>query len=134
MIGSRLIWLGLSGWWLRDREPGRTITRARYDRPRLLRDRYGPPQASHRQRDARVAVANWQRRTASRERRARVPAIGGGCPKSRTDKQQRLLTQAPATGVVWVASWSCGRNAQPKPGCHRRRDLRHEARGGGYWL
>ena len=45
-----------------------------------------------------------------------------------------VLTQAPATGVVWVASWPCGRNAQPEPGCHRRRDLRHEAGGGGYWF
>lgn len=29
-------------------------------------------------------------------------------------------------------SWPCGQDSRPKPGCHRRRDPRHEARGEGY--
>jgi hypothetical protein len=31
-------------------------------------------------------------------------------------------------------SWSCGQDSQPKPECHRRRYLRYEARGVGYWF
>ncbi len=31
-------------------------------------------------------------------------------------------------------SWPCGQDSQPKPVCHRRRDLCHEARGQGYWV
>src|SRR5665213_1236426 len=49
---------------------------------------------------------------------------------ARRANRQRLRTQAPATGVVWVTSWPCGQDPRPKPGCRRRRDLRHEARGG----
>jgi hypothetical protein len=33
-----------------------------------------------------------------------------------------------------LRSWPCGQNAQPKPECHQRRDLRHEAWDGGYWF
>jgi hypothetical protein len=39
-----------------------------------------------------------------------------------------------AIGVESVDSWPCGQDSQSKPGCHRRRDLRHEARGVGYWF
>ena len=45
---------------------------------------------------------------------------------SRTD------TQAPTMGVQSYSSWPCGQNFHPEPGCHRRRDLRHEARSLGY--
>jgi hypothetical protein len=30
--------------------------------------------------------------------------------------------------------WPCGQDAQPEPVSHRRRILRHEARGQGYWV
>ena len=33
-----------------------------------------------------------------------------------------------------MASWPCGRTLSPEPRCHRRRYLRHEARGWGYWF
>jgi hypothetical protein len=35
-----------------------------------------------------------------------------------------------AIGVQSKTSWPCGQDSQPKPGCHRRRHQRHEARGG----
>ena len=40
----------------------------------------------------------------------------------------------PAIGVQSVASWPCGQDSRLQPGCYRRRDLRHEACGGGYWF
>jgi hypothetical protein len=39
-----------------------------------------------------------------------------------------------STGVESNMSWPCGQSSQLMRGCHRRRDLRHEARGGGYWF
>jgi hypothetical protein len=63
------------------------------------------------------------------------PAAGDESADARSHGRLRgLLTQASATGVESRTSWPCGRNAQPTPGCHRRRDLRHEARGGGHWF
>jgi hypothetical protein len=44
------------------------------------------------------------------------------------------FTSALAIGVQSVASWPCGQAGRLQPGCHRRRDLRHEACGGGYWF
>jgi hypothetical protein len=69
----------------------------------------------------------------------RAPAAGdetaGVCFRGRARAGFDVYsTQTSATGVVWVASWPCGQDSRPKPGCHRRRDLCHEARGGGYWF
>ena len=38
------------------------------------------------------------------------------------------------SGVRSVISWPCGQNPQLKPESHRRRSVRHEARGGGHWV
>jgi hypothetical protein len=35
---------------------------------------------------------------------------------------------------MWVVSWPCGQNAQPKSESHQRRVLRYEASGRGYWF
>jgi hypothetical protein len=43
-------------------------------------------------------------------------------------------TQMAAIGVESMVSWPCGQDSHPKPGCHRRRDLRHEARSLGHWF
>ncbi len=58
------------------------------------------------------------------------------CPRPRTSPSRVLgpRTQTPAMGVHWNVNWPCGQDSWPEPGCHQRRDLRHEARGGGYWF
>jgi hypothetical protein len=43
-----------------------------------------------------------------------------------------LVYITPAIGVPSKMSWPCGQDSRPKPECHRRRDLRHEARGVGH--
>ena len=43
-------------------------------------------------------------------------------------------TQMAAMGVESMVSWPCGQDSYPEPGCHRRRDLRHEARSLGHWF
>jgi hypothetical protein len=43
-------------------------------------------------------------------------------------------TQTPAIGVASNTSRPYGQDSQPKPVYHRRRDMRHEARGRGYWF
>jgi hypothetical protein len=53
---------------------------------------------------------------------------------SHSDGFGSAATQTPAIGVESNTSRSCGRDAQPKPECHRRRYPRHEARGRGYWF
>ena len=55
-------------------------------------------------------------------------------PSSLPGDPLRPACQSPAIGVGSGVSWPCGHNAQPKPGGHRRRIVRHEARGGGYWF
>jgi hypothetical protein len=40
-----------------------------------------------------------------------------------------LLHIGPAIGVLSVVDWPCGQDSRHKPGCHRRRVRRHEARG-----
>ena len=54
------------------------------------------------------------------------------------DESERILelscTQSPAIGVQSQMSWPCGQDFQLKPGCHRRRDLRYEARSVSYWF
>jgi hypothetical protein len=40
-------------------------------------------------------------------------------------------TQASVIGVLCTVSWPCGQDSEPKPECHQRRDLRHEAGGVG---
>jgi hypothetical protein len=40
-------------------------------------------------------------------------------------------SQARAIGVQSGVSWPCGQNSRSEPECHQRRDLRHEAGGGG---
>jgi hypothetical protein len=49
-------------------------------------------------------------------------------PADESEKTLDLgLTQTPAIGVQSKMSWPCGQDSQPKPECHQRRDLRHEA-------
>jgi hypothetical protein len=88
-------------------------------------------------RSPRVAVSlneSWRqapgRRTRpltdeSAEARARGPV--------RTNYSAVVHT-TPAIGVESNRSWPCGRDSHPKPECHQRRYLRHEARGVGYWF
>ena len=40
-------------------------------------------------------------------------------------------TLTPSTGVRSRVSWPCGPDLRPEPDCHRRRNLRHKARGAG---
>ena len=52
---------------------------------------------------------------------------------ARTDFRAVVHTTL-AIGVESNTCWPCGQDSQLKPGCHRRRALRHEARGVGYWF
>jgi hypothetical protein len=70
-----------------------------------------------------------------RGRRARPLASNPPIPAPADETEQTLelwFTLTPAVGVESNRSWPCGQDSQPKPECHRRRDLRLEARGGGY--
>jgi hypothetical protein len=72
-----------------------------------------------------------------RARRARPLATNQARPASTSEPEQNfwaLLHITPAIGVESNRSWPCGQDSQPKPECHQRRDLRHEARGAGYWF
>jgi hypothetical protein len=58
--------------------------------------------------------------------------------RSKSEARVRRLCSCarkpPTIGVESNTSWPCGQDSQPTPGYHRRRDLRHEARGEVYWF
>ena len=70
-------------------------------------------------------------------RREWGPAFGGERTGARGEAEQIFLTlraQMARMGVQSMESWPCGRDSHPKPECHRRCIVRHEARGVGHWF
>ena len=90
-----------------------------------------PPTAGSLQAIARLSDCGWHPVAYSR-----AQAPGDERPVEKSDSPRTTASPSAHTSasrrVGSNTSWPCGQDSHSTSGCHRRRDLRHEARGGSY--